>query len=166
MLLGLKTGSTSLALYNLSASATRDNFSLIAVIMKAPSTKIRFSEAEKLLDYGFNTYSFYSFGNKGDTINNIPVDKGVSSSVDLVLSDTAGTIVKKGNERNIEQTISLPDRITAPVNENQKVGEITFSLDGEILSSIDIIAKESVDKLNLFNVAKKVYYSWIDLLRT
>ena len=163
MLHGLKTGSTSLALYNLSASATRDNLSLIAVIMKAPSTKVRFSEAEKLLDYGFNTYSFYIFGDKGDIIKNIPVDKGVSSSVDLVLSDTAGTIIKKGN---IEQTISLPDKVTAPVEEGQKVGEITFSLDGEVLSSIDIIAKESVDKLNLFNVAKKVYYLWIDLLRT
>ena len=47
---GLKTGSTSLALYNLSASATRDDLSLIAVIMKAPSTKTRFSEAQKLLE--------------------------------------------------------------------------------------------------------------------
>ena len=57
---GLKTGSTSLALYNLSASATRDNLSLIAVIMKAPTPKIRFSEAKLLLDYGFNSYSYTS----------------------------------------------------------------------------------------------------------
>ena len=65
---GLKTGSTALALYNLSASATRDNLSLIAVIMKAPSTNIRFAEAAKLLDYGFSKFSFKSFGNKGDVI--------------------------------------------------------------------------------------------------
>ena len=45
---GLKTGSTGLALYNLSASATRDNLSLITVIMRAPSTKVRFSDAQKL----------------------------------------------------------------------------------------------------------------------
>lgn len=61
---GLKTGSTSLALYNLSASATRNNLSLIAVVMKAPSTKIRFAEAEKLLDYGFNTFSYQIFRKK------------------------------------------------------------------------------------------------------
>lgn len=61
---GLKTGSTSLALYNLSASATRDDLSLIAVVMKAPTTKIRFSEAQKLLDYGFVNYSYKKFGNK------------------------------------------------------------------------------------------------------
>lgn len=72
---GLKTGSTSLALYNLSASATRDNLSLIAVIMKAPSTKIRFAEAQKLLDYGFANYTSKNFGNAKDTIKTISVQK-------------------------------------------------------------------------------------------
>ena len=64
MQLGLKTGSTSLALYNLSASATRNGLSLIAVIMKAPTTKLRFSEAQKLLDYGFNNYSYKELAKK------------------------------------------------------------------------------------------------------
>ena len=53
---GLKTGSTSFALYNLSASATKNNLSLIAVVLRAPTPKVRFSEAKLLLDYGFNTY--------------------------------------------------------------------------------------------------------------
>jgi D-alanyl-D-alanine carboxypeptidase (penicillin-binding protein 5/6) len=66
---GLKTGSTSLALYNLSASATRDNLSLIAVVMKAPTTAIRFSDATKLLDYGFNNYSYCELGKKDDIVN-------------------------------------------------------------------------------------------------
>jgi len=51
---GLKTGSTSLAKYNLSATATRDDLSLIAVVMKAETTKLRFEEAQKLLNYGFS----------------------------------------------------------------------------------------------------------------
>lgn len=58
---GLKTGSTGLALYNLSASATRDNLSLIAVIMHSPSTTTRFAESRKLLDYGFANFSSVSF---------------------------------------------------------------------------------------------------------
>lgn len=61
---GLKTGSTALALYNLSASATRDNLSLIAVIMKAPTPKVRFAEASKLLDYGFSNYTYKQFATK------------------------------------------------------------------------------------------------------
>ena len=86
---GLKTGSTSLALYNLSASATRDGLSLIAVIMKAPTTKIRFSEATKLLDYGFANYTSKSFGCKGDIIGTVDVNKGIEPQVNLVLEEDA-----------------------------------------------------------------------------
>ncbi len=118
---GLKTGSTSLALYNLSASATRNNLSLIAVIMKAPTTKIRFAEAQKLLDYGFNNFSFKQFGEKGDLIRKINVDKGVQNTVDCILADTAGTLIEKGKDNNIEQNIILDDTILAPISKGQKL---------------------------------------------
>lgn len=82
---GLKTGSTSLALYNLSASATRNDLSLIGVIMKAPTSTIRFSEAKKLLDYGFSNFSYTNLGKKGDIIKEVPVNKGIDKNVNLVL---------------------------------------------------------------------------------
>ena len=163
---GLKTGSTGLALYNLSASATRNGLSLIAVIMKAPSTKVRFSEAQKLLDYGFNNFSFEQFGKKDDVVKTINVDKGVTSSVDAILSKTAGTLVKKGNSKNIEQNLNLADTISAPIEAGQKLGDVSFTLNGKTLSKVDIIAKDSVEKINLFTMSKKVIYSWIDLLRS
>ena len=163
---GLKTGSTGLALYNLSASATRDNLSLIAVIMKAPSTKVRFAEAQKLLDYGFSTFSFKQFGKKDEAVKTISVDKGVRSTVDAILSDNAGTLIEKGKDKSIEQNLTLEDTISAPVASGQKLGEISFRLDGKILSTVDIVAKNDVDKINLFTMSKKVIYSWIDLLRS
>ncbi len=125
---GLKTGSTGLALYNLSASATRDNLSLIAVIMKAPSTKVRFMEAQKLLDYGFNTFSFKEFGKKGDVVKNILVNKGIISNVDAVYEQNAGTLIEKGNDKNIEQNLTLEENISAPISAGQKLGEVTFTL--------------------------------------
>ncbi len=166
MQLGLKTGSTGLALYNLSASATRDDLSLIAVVMKAPSTKVRFAEAQKLLDYGFSTFSFKQFGKKDEVIKTLSVTKGVSSSVDAILSDNAGTLIEKGKDKNIEQNLILDDSISAPISSGQKLGEISFTLDGKLLSTVDIVAKNNVDRLNLFTMLKKVIYSWIDLLRS
>ena len=163
---GLKTGSTGLALYNLSASATRDDLSLIAVIMKAPSTKVRFAEAQKLLDYGFNTFSFKQFGKKDEVVKTINVNKGVRSSVDAVLLDNAGTLIEKGKDKNIEQNLILDDTVSAPITAGQKLGEVSFSLDGQTLSTVDIVAKSDVEKLNLFTMSKKVIYSWIDLLRS
>ncbi|MCF0124825.1 MAG: D-alanyl-D-alanine carboxypeptidase [Clostridia bacterium] len=163
---GLKTGSTSLALYNLSASATRDGFSIIAVIMKAPSTAIRFSEAQMLLDYGFNNFAFKSFGKQNDVLKSIPVTKGVKSCVDVVLKDNCGAVIDKNKLQDIEQNLILDENLSAPVSAGQKVGEFSFSLDGSVISSVDIVAKNDVPKLNLFNMAKRVYYSWVDLLRT
>jgi D-alanyl-D-alanine carboxypeptidase (penicillin-binding protein 5/6) len=163
---GLKTGSTGLALYNLSASATRDNLSLIAVIMKAPSTKVRFAEAQKLLDYGFNTFSFQQFGKKGDIVQNISIDKGSTHSLDLVLEKDAGTLIEKGKSKEIEQTIQIDENISAPIDAGQKLGELKFTLNGEVLSIVNIVSKQSIDKLNLFTMSKKIYYKWIDLLRT
>lgn len=118
---GLKTGSTSLALYNLSASATRDNLSLIAVIMKAPSTKVRFAEAQKLLDYGFNKFSFKSFGNKDDIIQTVTVNKGVENNIDLILSDNAGTLIQKGKENQVTQSIEISENIEAPIQKGDKL---------------------------------------------
>ena len=114
---GLKTGSTSLALYNLSASATRDDLSLIAVIMKAPSTKIRFAEAQKLVDYGFSKFSFKSFGNKNDVIQTVDVNKGVKKCVDVVLEDNAGTLIEKGKESQVSQSIEINNNIEAPIKQ-------------------------------------------------
>ena len=153
---GLKTGSTSLALYNLSASATRDDLSLIAVVMKAPSSKIRFENATKLLDYGFNTFSYKEFGKKGDVVKTVSVNKGIKDSVEAVLEE---------DDKNVEQTLNLEDTISAPIKKGQKLGEISFTLNGELLSSVNVVANEDVEKNNLFTIMKKTYYSWINLLR-
>lgn len=63
---GLKTGSTSIAKFNLSASATRNGLSLIAVILKGETGPIRFSEARKLLDYGFSNYQYKELSKAGE----------------------------------------------------------------------------------------------------
>ncbi len=123
---GLKTGSTSLALYNLSASATRDNLSLIAVIMKAPSTKIRFSEAQKLLDYGFNKFSFKSFGNKNDIIQSVSVNKGVTNNVDVILENNAGTLMEKGKENQVSQSLEINGNIEAPIKKGDVLRKNRF----------------------------------------
>ena len=163
---GLKTGSTTLALYNLSASATRDDLSLIAVIMKAPSTKVRFAEAQKLLDYGFGKFAFKSFGNKGDLIKTINVSKGVKSQVDVVLENNSGALIEKNKINQVSQSINLSDNISATISAGQKLGEATFSLDDKIVASVNLVAKSDVPKLNLFTMSKRVIYSWVDLLRS
>ena len=162
---GLKTGSTSLALYNLSASATRDNLSLIAVIMKSPSTKIRFSEATKLLDYGFANYSCKSFGKKGDVVTSARINKGLTSEIDLVLENDANVLIKKGNDSNVEQVLTINENIQAPINKGDILGKVNYTLNNEVLLEINLIASSSVQKNNLWNLTASIYRKWFNLIR-
>lgn len=163
---GLKTGSTSLALYNLSASATRDGLSIIAVIMKAPTTAIRFSEAQKLLDYGFSNYSVTSFGKKGDIIKEVQVNKGSANTVNAILENDAQILTKKGSDDSISTEIKLDDSINAPILEGQKLGEITYSINGNIVATTNLVADKEVSKLTFSNILKNVISNWFSIFRT
>ncbi len=162
---GLKTGSTSVALFNLSASATRNDLSLIAVVMKAPSSQVRFSEAQKLLDYGFSNYEYKKLANKGDTVKEIAVNKGVESKVNTVLETDSGILITKGQDKNIEQVIDIPEIVSSPIVQNQILGSITYTLNGEEIGKVNIVAEKSVDKISTFSMIEYVYGKWFSLFR-
>ena len=162
---GLKTGSTSIALYNLSASATRNNLSLIAVVLKAPTPAIRFSNAQKLLDYGFSNYTVTSFGKKGDVIKSVEIKKGTSSSVDAILENDAEVLMSNGSSKDITQEIKLDDTFTAPILEGQKLGEVEFSINGNVVSTVNLVANKSSDKLSFASIIKFVMNKWFNMLR-
>ena len=162
---GLKTGSTSLALFNLSASATRDGLSLIAVVMKAPTSEIRFNNATSLLDYGFTSYSYKSFGNKGEVVKSVAVTKGVSKEVNAVYETSPSFLIKKGEEAGITYEIALDESVQAPVTQGQLLGTIKYSLNGSELGTVCLIADTSVEKIGLLAMAKYVFKNWFTLLR-
>lgn len=162
---GLKTGSTSITLYNLSASATRNNLSLIAVVLKAPTPAIRFSNAQKLLDYGFSNYTVTSFGKKGDVIKSVEIKKGTSSSVDAILENDAEVLMSNGSSKDITQEIKLDDTFTAPILEGQKLGEVEFSINGNVVSTVNLVANKSSDKLSFGSIIKFVMNKWFNMLR-
>ena len=162
---GLKTGSTSIALYNLSASATRNNLSLIAVVLKAPTPAIRFSNAQKLLDYGFSNYSVTSFGKKGDVIKSVEIKKGTTSSIDAILENNAEVLMSNGSNKDVTQEIKLDDTFNAPILEGQKLGEVEFSINGNVVSTVNLVANKSSDKLSFGSIIKFVMNKWFNMLR-
>ena len=161
---GLKTGSTSLALYNLSASATRNDVSLIAVIMRAPTAKTRFNEAKKLLDYGFANYVCKKIASQNDVIKTISVSKGIESSINAIFPEDISILTKKGNE-NITQEIYLPDNLNAPINKGDIIGYVEFKLNNETIKKVDIISDSEVKASTLWNITSTLYNDWFNLLR-
>ena len=162
---GLKTGSTSVALYNLSASATRNDLSLIAVVMKAPTSPIRFAEVQKLLDYGFNNFEYKKLANRNDLIKEVSVDKGIENSVNAILENDSGVLIQKGQNKDIVQSMELPDSVSAPVSAGQVLGNVTYSLNGNEIGKVNIVAEKSVGKNTAFNMIEHVFFNWLSLLR-
>ena len=162
---GLKTGSTSLALFNLSASATRNGMSLIAVVMKGKTSNERFQEARKLLDYGFTNYQYKELGKANDVVGNLTINKGIENNIPVQIKNDVGLVMKKTNSNNISQNIEIFDNISAPVEKGQKVGELTFKINDKQIAKVDLIASKDVPKYSLTSMIGKIYNTWFTLLR-
>lgn len=158
---GLKTGSTSKALYCLSATADRDGMELIAVVMAAPDGKSRFSDAISLLNYGYSVSQMYTDENK-DALPFQKVHGGVEEQVNLTYAGEFHYLDTAGNNLNgIEKEISLPAVIEAPVAEGDAIGEAVYKLNGSRIGSVSILAAKSVEKAGYVDYLHKVWMKYL-----
>lgn len=154
---GIKTGYTGEAGYCLSASATKKNMTLISVILGAPSSKIRFSESAKLLDYGFAAYESINIASKDQVLGEIKVDKGKQEYINGVANEDINILVKKDEKQSISKEIHLEENIHAPINQGEKVGEIIIFKNNEIIKTYPIVCEINVGKANIFTLYFKLF---------
>lgn len=159
---GLKTGSTSKAKYCVSATARKDDIDLIAVIMAAPDYKIRFSEAAKLLDYGYSHCSVYKDLNE-DQLKNVKVSLGVEEEVAAEYSTYFSYLSTTGeNVNEITKKIHLKEKVNAPVKKGDVLGSAEYFLGEKKLGSVDIVASENVRKMMYSDCLRKLVHAlWI-----
>ena len=162
---GLKTGSTSLALFNLSASATKEGLSLIGVIMKAPTSKERFSCARKLLDYGFSNYKYELLCTQNDFVKEVDVQKGTKNKIRVIYDNSIGKITKKNEKDQIDTIVEMKESIIAPVEKGEILGKVKFMRGEKTIAEVNLIAEEQIKKKNLISTAGEICKKWFNLLR-
>lgn len=145
---GIKTGSTSVAKYCLSASAKRDGMQLVAVVLGAPTTADRFGSATRLLDYGFANYSVVNCAEKVGKLEPLSVIGGKEDTVSAEADKSVNFIVKKGNADKVESKTTIDEPLRAPIKKGQKIGEATLSVGGEKLAKCDIKATTEVKRMD------------------
>ena len=133
--------------------------------MKAPTTKVRFSEATKLLDYGFANYTTKSFGSKGDMITTVNVNKGIQTQVNVVLGEDACVLIKKGDTGNITQNIVINENITAPIKTGDILGTIQYKTGEDVILERKLIAECDVERTTLWNITTNLYKRWFNMFR-
>ena len=157
---GLKTGSTSLAKYCLSATAEKDGVRLIASIMAAPDFKARFADAQTLLNYGYANCRLYE-DKEGITLPEIPVEGGIKSGAALVLDGVFSYLSLKGEDFSaMEKKLVLSEALPAPVEPGQKAGVLEYLLNGEKIGEVDVVTAEAVREAKYGDYLKWMIRVW------
>lgn len=141
---GLKTGSTSVAKYCLSAVAQRNHITLISVVMAAPNYKIRFKDAASMLNFGFARCSLY----KDESPLPLPelvVKQGREDAVSLVYEGTFQYLDTDGNPiKDVSRELKLPKEVRAPVKKGEQAGEMVYSMGDKVLGSMPVLYEADV----------------------
>ena len=154
---GLKTGSTGLAKCCLSATANKDGVELIAVIMAAPDSKTRFSDAVTLLNYGYSVCDIYH-DTEMPQLPNLSVSGGRCDTLSLSYAKEFSTLfLEPVDTASIEKQLTLPETVTAPVNEGDVIGTLTYTLDEKTIGTVDITAAQSVSSATYGDALFKMF---------
>ncbi|MBO4339239.1 MAG: D-alanyl-D-alanine carboxypeptidase [Clostridia bacterium] len=147
---GLKTGTTSKAGCCLSATATRNGTSLIAVVLGCKNSEERFEGAKAMLNWGFSSLSTVIPELDENLIADIGVRFGEVDSVKPSAPEFEPILIEKGTKDKIEQTAEMPVDVEAPVEKGQILGKIIFTIDGKTVGEYNLTAKERIERISFF----------------
>lgn len=153
---GLKTGSTGLAKFCISATAEKDGIELIAVIMADPTPKERFKDAVTLLDYGFSKCSRYTEENV-KKLSPVQISGGQKESVKVAPEKPFTYVTVTGGETSKpERKVKYKSHLKAPLRKGEKVGEVQFYQGKEKVGSVAILTTEAVKKATYASTLSKI----------
>jgi D-alanyl-D-alanine carboxypeptidase (penicillin-binding protein 5/6) len=151
---GLKTGSTSKAKFCISATAERGGLSLIAVILGSSTKDARNELAKSLFDFGFANYACYT--DSAAEVGEVRMLGGVKDTLSAY-HETFELTLGKGDISKIETRVDVPEKMEAPVTEGQKIGTVTYLVNGEEIGTADVLAAESIDALDFFTLFPRLF---------
>ena len=143
---GIKTGYTQEAGYCLAASAVRGNLHLIAVVLGARTREERDEDIRTLLNWGFSQYQAQEVVRADEELGRIRVSKGVADAVPVVPERPLHVAVPRGGRVEVQRELRLPDRVLAPIERGQAVGELIIRLDGQELERVALVAGGDVPR--------------------
>lgn len=153
---GLKTGSTSKAKYCLSASAVKDGIELVAVVMAAPDYKVRFSQAQNLLNYGYANCSLYT-DKEQMKFKKLEVKGGIEEQIELKAKEEFSYLALNGeNIKEIKKKVSYESDVKAPIKKGEVLGNIVYSINGKEIGKTELVAVKGIKKANFGDFFNKI----------
>jgi D-alanyl-D-alanine carboxypeptidase (penicillin-binding protein 5/6) len=147
---GLKTGFTENAGYCLIATARRDERRLMAIVTGADSENARASEAQRLLNYGFQHYETVRLYQQGAEVAQLPVWKGSEKRLRAGMERDLFLSVPRGQGNRLKATLTSQQPLLAPLSRSQRVGTLRVTFDGKPVGEYPVVALETISVANVF----------------
>jgi len=158
---GLKTGSADVSRYCLAATAQKNGFRLIAIVLGTPVSQTRFDEARAMLDYGFANYKRVTLLQKGDRLGKtVAVRMGMQDEVEAAAGNGVSMLIRPGQEKQLSLEVELPEEIAAPVRQGDTLGVVRVMLNGEIISKLPAVAASDVGMPGLLESFIRLFSNW------
>jgi len=147
---GMKTGHTDAAGWCLVASAKRGERRQLAVVLGASSDAARATEAEKLLNYGFQAFDTVHLYHPGETVQSLRVWKGTESTLAAGFFADQYLTLPKGKAPALQLTMTATEPLVAPIAHGQRVGTVKVTLEGKTLAELPMVALADVPEASFF----------------
>lgn len=158
---GLKTGYIDESGYNLSLTVTRNSMRILSVTMGGPGNSPqegnagRVHDGTEIMEWAFATFKDYEnplvlraysiplvFADS-QRVNLIPSFAPAALSIPVSAAQNAAEA-----EKEVEISLSLPEKIKAPINAGEEYGFIEYSIHGHTLQKIPLVAERTEKPAN------------------
>lgn len=157
---GLKTGSTSEAKFCVTATAKRGDMRLISVILGGNTSKERFIEASKLINYGFAEFEKRNVVSIGESVCQIPLKGGKEEFIDTKAKSGFSLCLKNDDSENYSVRLEIPENVSAPVKCGDVLGNMIITVDGEEKAQVELVADKDYEKARFIDRLKKILSFW------
>ncbi len=162
---GIKTGFLAYEKFSLASSIKRNNRRLIAVGSGFESRNIRSKESQKLLTWGLTNFDTIEIAKKDTKFTSLDVWLGQKDKIDVYSKSNIYKTLRKARLKNLKTIIIYDGPVKAPIKKDDKIAKLIIKYDGNILSEHDLLALESVKKMNIISrILKSInYLIWGDV---
>jgi D-alanyl-D-alanine carboxypeptidase (penicillin-binding protein 5/6) len=148
---GMKTGYTESAGYCMVGSVNRNGRRLISVLFGADSDRLRASESQKLLNYGFEYFDTTRLYDKNQPVGKLRIWKGTESHLPIGFRRALFVTIPKGTRDQLKATMETRQPVFAPISGGQQLGALKLTLDGKPYAEFPLVALDSVPLANVFS---------------
>lgn len=167
---GIKTGSSGPDECCIMATATKDGYNYLCIIMEAPyeksqdgksKTNYAMTEAKALFQWAFNNLKYKTIVNSATTVYELPVEYAWNiDHIQLVPENDISELVPADLDASgvliVPDPESLPEKIEAPASKGDVVGVASIMIANKEVAKVNLVLPENIKRSNTLYILQQL----------